>query len=136
MIPANNEDRLVLEPILPLINIVFLLLIFFMLAGKMRDPSIREITAPIQSVQMEELMTDPENWFYLNESGQLFHKDREISNEQLVEKLSHLEISENPVLLADRSSRADIFSPVLRIFSQSKARKLLLVTEFSESADE
>lgn len=44
---STAKARPDIEPVLPLINVVFLLLIFFMLTGKMVKPTEKNIVAPI-----------------------------------------------------------------------------------------
>lgn len=60
----NSDDGLI-----PLINIVFLLLIFFMIAGQMRPPEQQEITPPVSTSQQK---VDIPQWLVeMNDQRQL-----------------------------------------------------------------
>lgn len=50
MIMENDSRRPPLEPVLPLINVVFLLLIFFMLAGQLAKRPIVAVDTPVSQV--------------------------------------------------------------------------------------
>lgn len=55
--------------LIPLINVVFLLLIFFMLAGQLRDPQPVQVQAP-EATQTEKLSPEPFK-LWLTQNGQL-----------------------------------------------------------------
>lgn len=50
MIMENSSRRPPLEPVLPLINVVFLLLIFFMLAGQLAKRPVVAVETPVSQV--------------------------------------------------------------------------------------
>ena len=50
IIVENNSRRPPLEPVLPLINVVFLLLIFFMLAGQLAKRPTVSVDTPVSQV--------------------------------------------------------------------------------------
>ncbi|WP_022727422.1 ExbD/TolR family protein [Fodinicurvata sediminis] len=72
--------------VLPLINIVFLLLIFFMLAGQLSasDPLAVE---PPESLS-ESLPKDQTLTLFISEDGQMVIEDTEVALEQLEEEIS------------------------------------------------
>lgn len=63
--PRDTEDH-----ILPLINIVFLLLIFFMVAGALTTPEAVEVDPPAAKVEGEEPERDADT-LYLTADGEL-----------------------------------------------------------------
>ncbi len=77
MIMENNSRRPPLEPVLPLINVVFLLLIFFMLAGQLAKRPTVSVETPVSQVAngkeaREKLL------LVLKPDGQWFAEDSDI----------------------------------------------------------
>ena len=56
---ATREKRPVRENVVPLINVVFLLLIFFMLTATLRPPESIEVELPALAATAR---TEPEEW--------------------------------------------------------------------------
>ncbi|MZR63671.1 biopolymer transporter ExbD [Alcanivorax sp. DP30] len=77
MIMEDNSRRPPLEPVLPLINVVFLLLIFFMLAGQLAKRPTVAVDTPVSQVAngqeaQEKLL------LVLKPDGQWFAEDSDI----------------------------------------------------------
>uniref|UniRef100_UPI0025882095 ExbD/TolR family protein n=1 Tax=Alcanivorax sp. TaxID=1872427 RepID=UPI0025882095 len=77
MIMEDNSRRPPLEPVLPLINVVFLLLIFFMLAGQLAKRPTVAVDTPVSQVAngqeaREKLL------LVLKPDGQWFAEDSDI----------------------------------------------------------
>ena len=71
-LPKNNPKPSVIEPMLPLINVVFLLLIFFMVSGHIAQPVV-DIEPP-QQMASNPLKADEkiqQQWLYVDQFGQL-----------------------------------------------------------------
>ena len=86
--PSARPQR---ENILPMINVVFLLLIFFLLTAHIAPPAPFEITPPESGSQAQDL---PARTLWLGEDGQLIHED--LSGEAA---LAALAAGEGPVLI-------------------------------------
>lgn len=79
------------ENILPMINVVFLLLIFFLMTAHIAPPAPFEITPPESGAEAHEL---PPRTLWLGEGGQVMHDD--LSGEAA---LAALAAGEGPVLI-------------------------------------
>lgn len=121
---ANGDDNLI-----PLINIVFLLLIFFMIAGQVR-PALPDLSLPQHRGDGEytqqdwQLVVDRDNQLYLN--GDM------ISLSQLQAALAE------PVpaitLLADSELRAGQLDQTLDILRAARVARFSLLTESREAS--
>ena len=76
MIMENNSRRPPLEPVLPLINVVFLLLIFFMLAGQLAKRPVVAVDTPVSQVANGQearekllLVLKPDGQWFAEDSG-------------------------------------------------------------------
>lgn len=120
----NNDDNLI-----PLINIVFLLLIFFMLAGTLSSPDGFEVTPPqsLSSVEAEE----KKMVVLLSDEGRLAIGEREIDMLEL-EHMIKEHLSEEPdlqvQLKADGRLTAHALIDVMEIFRAAGLNKLSLLT--------
>lgn len=76
MIMENNSRRPPLEPVLPLINVVFLLLIFFMLAGQLAKRPTVTVDTPVSQVANGNEARD-KLLLVLKPDGQWFTEDTE-----------------------------------------------------------
>ncbi len=93
----SNDDNLI-----PMINVVFLLLIFFMVAGTLRDPSPVETEPPDSSAERQ---IDADTRIYLTADGSLAVDAETVSLAELVERvdLSESEQGAPPDRLALRA---------------------------------
>lgn len=82
--PLREEDED--ERILPLINIVFLLLIFFMLAGSFSQRPPFEIDPP--GSQAPEARDEPQRILHVGQDGRLALGEHELQKDQLAAALS------------------------------------------------
>ena len=102
LLPDNPSRRPPLEPVLPLINVVFLLLIFFMLAGQLaKKPSVAVETPVSETAQGEEQFD--KLLLVLNAEGDWFLEDSEqpLDNDSLAQHLQALPEDAPVRLLAD-----------------------------------
>ncbi|ARB44866.1 ExbD/TolR family protein [Alloalcanivorax xenomutans] len=78
----NSPRRPPLEPVLPLINVVFLLLIFFMVAGQLAPRPTVDVTAPNSAEAATE--EDPSQlMLILDKQGVLFHDGEPVAEASL-----------------------------------------------------
>ena len=82
MKPVSRPDR---ENVIPLINVVFLLLIFFMIAGQMSRPEMLDIMVP--SVQAEADIAGMEDRLLVNAEGKIAFSDKEVLLENITTEL-------------------------------------------------
>ena len=77
------------ETLLPLVNIVFLFLIFFLLAGAFQPPEPFEVSSPHASTSEEEVIEVAT--FFLSADGQYAYQDLVISKQELLVLAAQLE---------------------------------------------
>ena len=114
----------VIEPMLPLINIIFLLLIFFMVSAHITTP-ITGITIPSQS-QENPLLQD--KWLFVSKDGVLSYQKNAIALSALTSTFSHKkEIS----LLADSEVTTGILEEISKELSKAGVQNIKLITQLS-----
>lgn len=118
---ASLDDRLI-----PLINIVFLLLIFFLIAGQVTQQQNAEIQPPISNA--EPSMRNPEWLLEMDAAKQLRLNGESTALETLAQRLS-LADAERPLSIKlDRALRAGDMDEVLHVVRTSGAAKVMLLT--------
>jgi biopolymer transport protein ExbD len=109
------------ESVVPMINVVFLLLIFFLMSAQIAPPDPIEITPPIVT-RLDQPLTDSARMAFLGRDGVLIH-------EGLIgaEALEALAAQPGPVLLrADAELGAGAFATVLRDLAQAGISEVTL----------
>ena len=121
----NNEDNL-----LPLVNIIFLLLIFFMLAGVIaKQKELHNVN--LASAIIEEYNEDNKNMLFINVDGSLTLNDQSIMESMLQEKLVSLKTKEI-VIAADGSLDSSSLNKILLILSASQIKNVTLLSNENE----
>ncbi|MEM7401329.1 MAG: biopolymer transporter ExbD [Pseudomonadota bacterium] len=89
MIDLSNENQTEeYESILPLVNVVFLLLIFFMLAGAFTTPDAFKVSPPI--AELENKTQAREGLILINQQGMLAYDGKELTKTELRQKINNL----------------------------------------------
>ena len=121
----KNEDNL-----LPLVNIIFLLLIFFMLAGVIvKQKELHNVN--LASATIEEYIEQDKNTLFINADGSLTLNDQSITESLLKEKLILLK-TENILIAADGSLDSSSLNKILLILSDSKIKNVTLLSNTNE----
>ena len=121
----KNEDNL-----LPLVNIIFLLLIFFMLAGVIvKQKELHNVD--LASATIEEYIEKDKNTLFINADGSLTLNDQSITESLLKEKLILLK-TENILIAADGSLDSSSLNKILLILSDSKIKNVTLLSNTNE----
>tara|TARA_B110000444_G_scaffold130083_1_gene122376 strand:- start:358 stop:753 length:396 start_codon:yes stop_codon:yes gene_type:complete len=121
----NNEDNL-----LPLVNIIFLLLIFFMLAGVIaKQKELHNVN--LASAIIEEYNEDNKNMLFINVDGSLTLNDQPIIESMLQEKLVSLKTKEI-IIAADGSLDSSSLNKILLILSASQIKNVTLLSNENE----
>lgn len=131
MMPAHPfVDREVshspqIEPTLPLINIVFLLLIFFMIAGSFQLPLMDSIETPTQTLEVEGVAFEPQDWLYVTQAGDTVYRGQALP----LSDLSLAVKDGQSVLFADGELVGRDLSTILKALEASGAERVMLITE-------
>ena len=121
----NNEDNL-----LPLVNIIFLLLIFFMLAGVIaKQKELHNVN--LASATIEEYNEDNKNTLFINVDGSLTLNDQLITESTLQAQLVSLK-TEDIIIAADGSLDSSSLNKILLILSASQIKNVTLLSNANE----
>ena len=121
----KNEDNL-----LPLVNIIFLLLIFFMLAGVIvKQKELHNVN--LASATIEEYIEQDKNTLFINADRSLTLNNQSITESLLKEKLMLLK-TDNILIAADGSLDSSSLNKILLILSDSKIKNVTLLSNINE----
>lgn len=122
---SNNEDNL-----LPLVNIIFLLLIFFMLAGVIAKQK-EMYSVNLASANLEEYIEQDKNTLFINANGSLMLNNQPVNNSLLKDELLLLKTN-NIIVAADGSLESSSFNKILLILSNSQINSVTLLSNTNE----
>ena len=115
----------------PLIDIVFLLLIFFMLASEFVDYKTIDLVSPIESQENIELKNLP-IIIKLSSSGAMIINDKKIEINNLsnfIENTRKENFSEKVIINTDKNTKLNILVKVIDIIREIGIDKIALVTK-------
>lgn len=120
------------ENIIPLINIVFLLLIFFLLAGTLAP------RPPFELEPVETAARPPSDGasaaLYISASGDLYYRNQLIELEELRAAAAGHAPGPAPLrVMLDRRLKAEALFPVMEALTRAGVEKVRLVTERGEA---
>ena len=126
----NQDDKITDSNLLPLVNIIFLLLIFFLLAGvieKKRD--LLNINLPEATIEQFSAKDRPELHIYPNGKIRLDGSDVTLKNlsDSLKKRYPQLQDSEL-LLTADADITSKHLNEILLILDKTKVKKISLLT--------
>jgi biopolymer transport protein ExbD len=122
-----SRRRTTTDSTIPLINIVFLMLIFFLFAGTVSRDDAREIAPPVDPAAEEAIRST--GALVIDRTGALSRDGEPVTLDEVLMSLGKgLDESVRLVIAADGRLSVDELKPVLRRLSQSGA-SLVLLTE-------
>lgn len=132
---ASTRENRPTDNILPMINIVFLLLIFFMLAGALQSADIFEID-PLSSARGSDDQPDPAT-ILVSADGRLGLGSQELGQDALLQEIAR-RMADNPEMTvrvkADEDAPAVEFVRLMEGLRGIGVKELKLLT-LSEAAD-
>ena len=118
----DNSDNL-----LPLVNIIFLLLIFFMMAGIIeKTKELNDIS--LAAVTIEEYQENDQPVLFINKNGQLILDDTPVTLENLKNNLESVSNEKKLLIAADGDLISQKLNEVLTELHDSKISKVTLIT--------
>ena len=118
----DNSDNL-----LPLVNIIFLLLIFFMMAGVIeKTKKLNDIN--LATVTIEEYQENNQPILFINKNGQLILDDTPVTLENLKNNLESVSGEKKLLIAADGDLISQQLNEVLTELHDSKISKVTLIT--------
>ena len=130
-IASDEKRRPMLEPMLPLINVVFLLLVFFMVAGHMAQQPPVDVQTPESDARHQPLEDMPR--LTLRPGGELLLDGQSLTRKRLAAKGQQLLAGERPRLHADARVSSKELRPVLQALRDAGFDSVRLITLRSES---
>lgn len=120
--PSIRSER---ENVIPLINVVFLLLIFFMIAGQMTQPEALPVTPAALTSEHEAATL--ENKLLINEASTIMHGDATLQLGDI--QTSFKDVKNTPLMVKiDKDCTRDCFLPVLGALQHAGVTEIRLVT--------
>tara|TARA_X000000950_G_scaffold287075_1_gene398010 strand:+ start:54133 stop:54537 length:405 start_codon:yes stop_codon:yes gene_type:complete len=115
--------------LIPMINIIFLLLIFFMLTGTIKYQEYPQIMKPYSEQAYKE-SNYSENNFNLGilANGELLFKQKKINLNDLGKKVTELSKTKKILLSVHKNTKIEKFKEVLRVFKQNNFEKVYVLT--------
>ncbi len=111
------------ESIVPMINVVFLLLIFFLMTAQIAPPEPFEVTPPDSQ---SEKPAEHNRTLYLSADGEMAMNDAR--GEDVFTQMSDLTEHEPLIIRADRALKAEIIAALLPRIARTGVRKVQLVS--------
>ena len=118
----DNSDNL-----LPLVNIIFLLLIFFMMAGVIqKTKELNDVN--LATVTIEEYQENNQPVLFINKNGQLILDDTPVTLGNLKNNLESVSGEKKLLIAADGDLMSQQLNEVLTELHDSKISKVTLIT--------
>lgn len=128
----ETQKKYQFENILPMVNVVFLLLIFFMVAGAYSTPEMFEVSSPnsTSSLQTDQIVTT----IVVDQSGRIAIGETELTHETLIDFI-RLNINTHPdrviQLKADAKVEALEIVKLIELLSETELNTVHLLTTSS-----
>ena len=117
------------DGLLPLVNIIFLLLIFFMIVGVI-EKSILKDNLDLPSVELDRFQNKEVTKIYYDKNKELFIDDKKI-NINDISTLLKTSDNTNIVLIADKSLLVSDINEVLLVLQNNKINNLRLLSSLN-----
>jgi len=127
MIVIKEKSRQSLDDkLVPLINIVFLLLIFFMVAGRIEKSHKDDIDVP--KVNSSNELPSKAEEIVLLKNGKILSGERVFSVEEFTEQLPSLGLEKEYISIrADSSATAEQLAPIIKTLNSIGQKKIGLI---------
>jgi len=115
------------ENTIPLINVVFLMLIFFLFAGSLARDDARKVEPPLNILEDETIRST--GALVVDRDGRTFAGDTEMPVGDWLAQADGMEVENSPVkLAADGTLKADLLEKVLSELKAAGRTNIVLIT--------
>ncbi|QFU22189.1 biopolymer transporter ExbD [Shewanella eurypsychrophilus] len=128
-INSSVSHRPAIEPMLSLINVVFLLLIFFLVVGHISADDHGDLQLLETRHQDVEIDIPSDDWLYVTLSGQCIYHEKTVT---LAQFKDHFKPAQAIYIAVDASLTMDKLNDVITRLKQNKITKLSLITRLEE----
>ena len=108
--------------LIPMINLIFLLLIFFLLTGVVSKKDSNDISRPESAFANEVEIDDQNIVFTINKKNEILHKNKKVK----IEELSNFILSKNKkyILDLDKASSIHFFNRIVRELKEKDIKEV------------
>ena len=125
-IKPKNDDNL-----LPLVNIIFLLLIFFMIAGVVqKQKELYEVE--LGTAVIENYIDADDKTIFIRKDGTIIFDGKGISDNELKTYLKGIEEKEKLVIAADGKITSERLNKILLILTRENIERIILLTNAND----
>ena len=114
------------DGLLPLVNIIFLLLIFFMIAGVIEKKIVRD-NLELPSAELSRFENKEVTKIYIDKDNNYFLNDKITSNENIISHIKEKKIKE-VILIADKSLLINDISKLLNNLHKNNIKNIKLLS--------
>ena len=114
------------DGLLPLVNIIFLLLIFFMIAGVIEKKIVRD-NLELPSAELSRFENKEVTKIYIDKDNNYFLNDKITSNENIISHIKEKKIKE-VILLADKFLLINDISKLLNNLHKNNVKNIKLLS--------
>ena len=125
-IKPKNDDNL-----LPLVNIIFLLLIFFMIAGVVqKQKELYEVE--LGTAVIENYIDSDDKTIFIRKDGTIVFDGNGITDNELKTHLKKIEEKEKLVIAADGKITSERLNKILLILTRENIERIVLLTNAND----
>ena len=122
----KNDDNL-----LPLVNIIFLLLIFFMIAGVVqKQKELYEVE--LGTAVIESYIDSDDKTIFIRKDGTIVFNGKGITDNELKTHLKKIEEKEKLVIAADGKITSERLNKILLILTRENIERIVLLTNAND----
>ena len=125
-IKPKNDDNL-----LPLVNIIFLLLIFFMIAGVVQKQK-EQYEVELGTAVIENYIDADDKTIFIRKDGTIVFDGKGISDNELKTYLKEIEEKEKLVIAADGKITSERLNKILLILTRENIERIVLLTNAND----
>ena len=131
-LPLNSNKKINDNNLLPLVNIIFLLLIFFMIAGVIQKQ--KELyNVDLGKATIDNYTEREINTLFINEDGSIILNDEDVSFSVFEKTISQLNKKSELLIAADKELTAAKLNRILLILNNQSIKKIFLMTSKNDA---
>tara|TARA_Y100000590_G_scaffold459955_1_gene618216 strand:- start:988 stop:1389 length:402 start_codon:yes stop_codon:yes gene_type:complete len=131
-LPLNRNKKINDNNLLPLVNIIFLLLIFFMIAGVIQKQ--KELyNVDLGKATIDNYTEREINTLFINKDGSIILNDEDVSFSVFEKTISQLNNKSELLIAADKELTAAKLNRILLILNNQSIKKIFLMTSKNDA---